>query len=134
MNTKWMQSNSSNNNNNNNNLLPPYFFLRATLIEDRVESKWLCLACTILNLHEKQRNLTCIILTFISMTVLHQTRFNILKRNGFLNDTKLTKQVLVLVAVFYKLPSLILALASTSTKKVSHNYKSRNFENITFFI
>ena len=30
------------NNSNNNNLLQPYVFLRAILIEDRVESKRLC--------------------------------------------------------------------------------------------
>lgn len=43
----------------------------------------------------KQRNLIYIALTFISMTVLHQARFNILNGDGLLNDTKLTKQVLV---------------------------------------
>lgn len=50
MNSKWKENNS-----NNNNLLQPYVFLRAILIEDRVESKRLCLACTILNLHEKTK-------------------------------------------------------------------------------
>ena len=41
----------------------------------------------------KQRNLIYIALTFISMTVLHHARFNILNGDGLLNDTKLTKQV-----------------------------------------
>ena len=76
----------------------------------------------------KQKNLIYITLTFISMVVLYQARFNILNGDGLLNDTKLTKQVLVSTI------SGDILRASYLAKNVSRNYKSGTFENITFFI
>ena len=62
------------------------------------------------------------------MIVLYQARFNILNGDGLLNDTKLTKQVLVSTI------SGDILRASYLAKNVSRNYKSGTFENITFFI
>lgn len=90
MNSKWKENNSNNTICCNHTSSCVQSSLKIALkVNDFV---WLAPFSTYMR---KQRNLIYIALTFISMTVLYHARFNILNGDGLLNDTKLTKQVLV---------------------------------------